>query len=582
MQCHLLVISLTIATIAGATGVADQLPAFPGAEGYGAVSKGGRGGKVVHVTNLDDAGPGSLRAALAVEGPRIIVFDVGGTIELKTDLGLPNDNGFVTIAGQTAPGGITLMGAEVGLPGWSRAVVGTSDIVVRHLRVRGAHNTASPGQGGDALASYWSQRVIFDHCSATGACDETVDIIHSRDVTVQWCTIEEPAEWGQGGAQHSEGSHNTGLISGYPPAGNISLHHNLFAHCPRRNPLLRLGPADIRNNVIYHFGIGHSGSGKRRYDESVLEFNIVGNWYRCCVPRPRYVTPVYNLGDGQYYFADNMLDLADDVSLTFDDPWTQMAEANERFGGVSFWGGGERLSSPVTTPPVTTQPVKKAYELVLARAGAWPRDATTRRMVRETQERTGEYGLSGPYERFSTRTDGPTSERNDTDRDGMTDAWEKQHGLDPNDPADGHKVVPRGASPNDRHTGYTYVEFYLNELADEVAAAKGQTCTVTARVEGEGLVVCEHGGVTPNWKGPSSIKTRGYQGGPLEVAWGEDNVFNRGSIVVLKALPQKELGVGAPVVSKFSHWSGVRADVAKEPVLRLTVEKDVTVTAHFE
>jgi len=165
---------------------------------------------------------------------------------------------------------------------------------------------------------------------------------------------------------------------------------------------------------------------------------VVGNWYRCCVPRPRYLTPVYNLGDGRYYFADNVLHLSDDGRLIFDDPWTQMPEANERFGGVSFWGGGEKLSSPVKTPPVTTQP------------------------------------------------------------------------------------------------------------------AKGQPCTVTVQVQGDGLVVCEHGGVTPNWKGTSRIKTRGYQGGPLEVAWGEANVFNRGSVVVLEALPQKELGVGAPAVSKFS------------------------------
>jgi len=566
----------------------EGLPAFPGAEGFGAVAMGGRGGRVIHVTNLNDSGPGSFRAALEEKGPRIIVFDVGGTIELKRNLRMPNENGHVTIAGQTAPGGITILGAEVGIPGWSRRGHGTSDIIIRHLRVRGVHNTVGPGQGGDAFNLYWAQRAVVDHCSFTGACDETVDIIHSWDVTFQWCTIEEPALWGQGGAQHSEGNHNTGFISAYKPARNISFHHNLVAHSPRRNPMIRCGPADIRNNVVYHFGIGFSGASR----DGGGEFNVASNYYRQGPAGRRYCTPWYGLGKGSYCFQDNVLDLGDRMKITINDPWEELPKLQKQFRRISFWRGGKKLAAPAKMPAVTTQSAEEAYKLVLARAGAWPRDATTRRIVGEVRSRTGNYGLNGPYERFPTLAGGPTSAKFDTDRDGMPDEWEKGHGLDPNDPKDAKKTVPRGASEGDRHAGYTYVEYYLNELADKIAGVSGETCTIEVSVQGKGLVVCEHGGRTRNWRtdpAQKSAKWRqwarrnrlGYNGNPLEIAWGNKNVFNKGSMVVLKALPQTSLGVGAPVVSRFSHWSGGKADGSKDPVLRLTVDSGMKLTAHF-
>ena len=564
------------------------LPAFPGAEGYGAAAVGGRGGKVVHVTTLRDSGPGSFRAALEAKGPRIVVFDVGGTIELTRDLAMPNDNGRITVAGQTAPGGVTILGGGLGLPGWSRSGHGTPDIIVRHLRVRGVHNTAGPGQGGDAFNAYWARRVIVDHCSFTGACDETVDVIHSSDVTFQWCTIEEPALWGQGGAQHSEGNHNTGFISAYEPAGNISFHHNLVAHSPRRNPMIRCGPADVRNNVIYHFGTGLSGASR----DGGGEFNVVGNYYRRGPQVPRSITPCYGLGGGRYYFHGNLFDLGEGARVAFGPPWDDLPKLQKRFRHVVFWGGGTKLDAPARTPPVATQSAAEAYELVLARAGAWPRDATTRRIVQEVKARTGSYGLNGPYERFPTRTNGPTGAKHDTDRDGMPDAWETAHGLDPADATDGSKTVPKGASEGDRHAGYTWVEYFLNDLADKIVAATAQTCTVEVGVQGEGLVVCEHGGRTANWRiDPKQMGAKwrerarrnrfGHNGRPVEVDWGKRNVFNKGSTVVLKALPQKELGVGAPAVSEFSHWAGGKADGADEPVLRLVVDSDLKITAHF-
>jgi hypothetical protein len=179
------------------------------------------------------------------------------------------------------------------------------------------------------------------------------------------------------------------------------------------------------------------------------------------------------------------------------------------------------------------------------------------------------------------RTDGPTSEKNDTDRDGIPDVWERQHGLDPADPSDSRRVVPRGASPADRHAGYTYREYYLNELADSIAGVDGDTYVVTVKTEGSGLVVCEHGGTTRNWGNRLGRANLGYQGKPLHVAWGRENTFHRGSAVALKALPQESLGVAAPVVSQFDHWSGGPVEGVTDPEIRLKVDRDMTITAVF-
>jgi len=561
------------------------LPAFPGAEGFGAPAVGGRGGKVIHVTNLNESGPGSFRAALEERGPRIIVFDVGGTIELRSELKMPNDNGYVTIAGQTAPGGITIIGGSVGLPGWSRTGVAT-DIIARHLRVRGAHNIASPGQGGDCLNVYNARRAIIDHCSFTGSCDETFDAIHTRDLTAQWCTIEEPALWGQGGNQHDEGDHNLGFIFSYPPAANCSFHHNLTAHSSGRNPLITFGPADVRNNVVYNFGIGFdAGRPKLKNDGTRECYNVVGNYLRKGSGVRRSLTPLYGFGHGGFYLAGNMLDLEDDLVVELNDPWKQLGKEKTLPAYVVFWDGetSVKLARPTEVPPVATQSAKEAYKLVLANAGAWPRDATTRRIVREVESRTGEYGLGGPYERFPARSDGPTSVKYDKDRDGMPDAWEKEHGLDPNNPEDGSETVPPGASPDDRHAGYTYVEYYLNDLSDRIVGVTGETCKLQVEVEGTGRVVCAHSGRTPRWAtDPGKVpRQRGYNGNPVEVDRGKENVFNKGSAVVLKALPQESLGVGAPVVSRFGHWSGGPVEGAKKPVISVTVDRDVKIVAHF-
>lgn len=551
-----------VAFVAAAAGAAaGDLPAFPGAEGYGGASKGGRGGKVIHVTNLNERGPGSLAAALAARGPRIVVFDVGGTIELSRDLALPGGNGRLTLAGQTAPGGVTIIGGQFACPGWNRRGA-TEHLIVRHIRVRGTHNAATHGQGGDCFSFYKGRDAIADHCSFAGSRDETADAIHAQNITLQWCTVEEPALWGQGGNQHDEGNHNLGFISGYD-AKNVSVNHNLFVHSAGRNPMVGAPPVEVCNNVVYNFKIGLQAGGDGDY-------NVIGNFYKRG-PSERHITPYYGLGKGRYHFAGNRLDNGD-VTGSVDNPWNKFKDVG--FRNVAFWGGGSPLKRRTTVPfACKTTTAAKAYEAVLATAGAWPRDATTRRCVREVRQRTGGYGLGGPYERFPLRKNGPTSVQFDTDRDGMPDKWELAHGLDPADPADRNKTVPEGASDEDRHAGYTYVEFYLNELAGRIVGAEAELCTVKAVAKGEGRVVCAHSGEVPAWRARRK---------PVHVDWGGEHVFHRGSRVILKALPQTELRVGSPVRSRFAGWRIDGEEGGTDPVLELAVDGDVTVTAVFE
>jgi pectate lyase len=214
------------------TGAAQRLRAFPGAEGFGSESIGGRGGRIIKVTNLNNGGPGSLQAACSFKGPRTIVFDVSGVIEGDVTI----EHGRVSILGQTAPGaGITIAGMLSTRYNPPHVI---DDVVVRFLRVR---PSASQGNSGDALQFSQVDRVVLDHISCSWACDETIDIYGARNVTVQWCSIEESAVTG-----HPEGRHNYGLISG-PRGENVSIHHNLFAHHARRCPAIANGPADVRD-----------------------------------------------------------------------------------------------------------------------------------------------------------------------------------------------------------------------------------------------------------------------------------------------------------------------------------------------
>ncbi len=425
----------------GAEGGGSKLPAFPGAEGAGAVSKGGRGGKVIKVTTLKASGPGSFHAALRASGPRIIVFDVSGVIERARSKynKVVAAGGNVTIAGQTAPGpGITLEGQL-------RFQGKFEDITVRHMRLRSTKEDAARFGG--------CNRVIADHVSFSWGGDETVDLGGTKNATMQWCTIEESALNWEGGDE----PHNFGVLMSEGP---LSLHHMLFAHHHDRAPsdYPRAHDVDSRNNVIYNFGTTlHSRSGNLMNNYGKYGW---GAWFGF----PRIYHPV-----GTY--AAPALSWA--VSRNKDHNYPTYVKGNYLDWAGGYYepkARGARMRRPIgekenPAAPVTTHVAEEAYEEVMAHVGALPRDEITARCVYEVRTRTGLWGRQYPRGDWRARLAGGKP-RPDADNDGMPDEWEKAHKLNPNDPKDNNKTVPAGASPGDRHKGYTYIEYYINELAD--------------------------------------------------------------------------------------------------------------------
>ena len=418
-------------------GAASQtrLPAFPGAEGFGAYTPGGRGGKVLAVTNLLDYVPGkeepirgSFRAACNTKGPRIIVFRVAGLIELKAALVITEP--FVTVAGQTSPGD------GICLKNWGFVVESTHDVIIRHLRCR-------PGdvarRAADALSIHTSQNIILDHCSASWGSDEVLSVVGegTTNITVQWCIISE----GLNRSYHQKGAHGYGSLLRID--GNMTFHHNLFAHHNSRNP--RPGTygkppgllLDFRNNLIYNWGKRAGYSAK-----DAVRMNYVANYLK---PGPSTTDPGFAFtvgGDTTALFvADNYMVGGADKNR---DNW-QMIRLGE----------GIRMKHPFPVIQVQTDSAKNACHDILESAGATlpVRDGIDRRVVAEVKTGRGriidsqsDVGGWGVYKEASLPVD--------TDDDGMPDRWESRHGLDPNNASDNKE-------DRDGDT-YTNIEEFLN------------------------------------------------------------------------------------------------------------------------
>jgi hypothetical protein len=423
---------------------AGEIPAFPGAEGFGAASVGGRGGRAVRVTNLNASGPGSLQAACEAKGPRIVVFDVSGVIHGNVAIKEPN----ITIAGQTAPGaGITIEGM---LKNPFRIEPNLHDVTIRFLRVRPPASDRK-WSGGDCLQLTDIDRLIVDHVSCSWGSDENVDLCNSRQITVQWCAIEESDTAG-----HSEGQHNFGMIMGY--AGrDATLHHNLFAHHQKRAPLCGLELLDHRNNVIYNMRlplIWHPTRMNQQRPDQPFRANLVGNYFKAG-PEVEIVADFHELD-----------------RLMWKPPWVHLYAQDNYFawaGKTAGAAGCVKAEKPWPAPAVTTHDAREAYRLVLAHAGCLPRDAVGRRTVEEVRRAGGRWGRREPEGGLMAHLQ-PGRPPADSDGDGMPDVWERRHGLDPGDTADARRIVLAGASQRDRHAGYTYLEFYVNELADSLMA----------------------------------------------------------------------------------------------------------------
>lgn len=429
------------AIAAWAASAPAALPAFPGAEGFGSHTPGGRGGRIIKVTNLNASGPGSLQAACAAKGPRIVVFEVAGVIRGDVLIRHP----YITIAGQSAPSpGITLAGRLMAAPPEGQRL---HDVVVRFLRVRPPRIVRHDG---DAVQFALTDRAVLDHLSLAWANDETIDIIYSSDITIQWSTLEESDP--EGHAKRM--AHNFGLLSAYPDSGNVSIHHNLFAHHARRLPSLAPGekdrPADFRNNVIYNFRDGLSDEGHRPRSG----INLVGNYYKRG-PDATRVRLFHFHDEGAYYVAKNYLDGAG----TFGDP--RRADTQLPWL-VGVTGSGVILSQPAPVAVVSTHSATDAYQHVLQSAGAFPRDRITRRTIDEVRNGAGRWGRHGPLEPSDEWfLDGMAVEPvpRDSDGDGMPDDWEIRHGLNRHNPADANRILP---------SGYTAIEEYLHQRAGQL------------------------------------------------------------------------------------------------------------------
>jgi len=472
-----------------------QTKAFPTAEGFGCKATGGRGGVVIEVTNLlDDASGatvGSLRWALnqSKTEPATIVFRVGGTIKLVADLRSTRTAG-TTIAGQTAPGyGITIRGHKTNLGG-------SVNLVVRNMRFRIglAGDTAFVAGGSVGIEN--AGNFIFDRCDFGWSGEENMTMYDDTMATVQWSVVHE----GLYACGHAKGARSYANQWG---GQRVTFHHNLLAHNYTRSPRFngarsndRNSMIDFVNNVNYNWGKENSCYGSD-FDSGGLSdhCNMVNNYYKPGPARP---------GTSNSYFtqASFSSQTAAQIPVFYMNGNYMEGTANSNKNTDNYLGldasayvakGVAKTALISATPftvsaPVITETAANAYISVLAKAGAMPRDTTTRRIINEvrTGTATGKgtsvnylnsdgttYSPNGFYNVIKGIIDNPslafgakiaypdtvnTNAVLDADHDGMADAWELSNGLNPADPADRNTLAP---------SGYTALEVYLNSLLGE-------------------------------------------------------------------------------------------------------------------
>ncbi len=436
----------------------DAVPAFPGAWGGGMFTQGGRGGRVLAVTNLNDNGPGSLRAALEASGPRTVIFRVAGRIDLQSNLAI--NEPFITIAGQSAPGdGICLANHSLN--------INTHQVIVRHLRVR--RGDPKGGQGSDNIGGNPGDHVIIDHCSVSWGRDENISLYRhmepapdgapavkqpARFLTIQWTISSEALGPG----------HEFGGTWGGQPA---TFHHNLFACNTGRNPSIGMSEDfDYRNNVIFNWGHRSMDGG-----DETSTINVISNYYK---PGPatradmrtviaRMETrnqfspgkrrsggwyPLQEERPGKWYVAGNIVEGHPEITT---DNWRGMVGPAEL----------ARVATPFAGWPVAQETAAAAYESVLAQGGATlpRRDAVDQRVIAMVRSGRPDFGHGilthpdqvGGYPHYTYTAEEVAT---DSDNDGLPDAWERQHELNP--------AKQDSASLDRDGDGYTDVEEWLN------------------------------------------------------------------------------------------------------------------------
>lgn len=504
-----------------ATAFADDVPAFPGAEGHGRYVTGGRGGKIVHVTNLNNSGTGSLRAAVSGNDKKIVVFDVSGIIALSAEL-IIGDN--TTIAGQTAPyPGITVRYFTM-RPG--------SNNIIRFIRFRRGEEK-NVNDGADATWQRNKANIIFDHCSFSWSIDEIASFYDNRSFTMQWCTLGEALA----NPGHTKGEHSYGGIWGGKGA---SFHHNFLCHMQNRAPRfcgaryawegydktkyanpIQAEIVDFRNCVMYNWGNGngcYGGTGGG-------QINIVNNYYKAGpgTANKTRVTQVSvanssNAEDSpymgyasRYYINGNYVAAAKvpqnydwkgvifDSGLTTIDGEQCIPDDKHLYGdNVTYYKNSAgkdfvrvKMDSPVEKGTVTTHSAEAAYEKVLSYCGAsLYRDNVDARYMEEAANGTTTYigsatktgdgktvvHRAGIIDYVKDQGDyvletGSREAGFDSDNDGMADAWETANGLNPNDASDAKTYTL------DSKGWYTNLEVYCNALVEDIMQAGNADAT---------------------------------------------------------------------------------------------------------
>jgi len=556
MKRSLLLVFLLISVI-----IKAQTPAFPGAEGHGKYTTGGRGGYVYFVTNLEDSGPGSLRDGINSSlRPLTIIFRVSGVIELKSDLRIKNGN--LTIAGQTAPGdGICIKNAKLVVPPACTTTVTTinsysvvieaDNVIIRYLRFRPGdeidNSVGAPLENikfeNDGIWGRERSNIIIDHCSMSWAIDEVASFYDNTNFTMQWCIIAESLYK----SFHPKGIHGYGGIWGGKKA---SFHHNLISSHSNRNPRFcgaryHLSTAsdeivDFRNNVVFNWG------GNNAYGGEAGQQNITFNYYK---PGPATTKK----GGTQLY---RIVTPSLDASITIPSKWylygstfvgyQDITENNAVLGRGfqpdnydSVAGRWARVGNAFDIGEIITQTPERALQCIIEHAGAsLRRDTIDRRIINQLISGTSNVG--GSFGANTGIIDSPSQVGGwpiynsiepplDSDSDGMPDEWEIANDLNPNDPNDRN---------NKNSEGYTMLEVYLNSLVNFKPL---ESVNLNITINGTGFVL-PHGGM-----------------------------YEKGSIIKLIAYPEKGW--------KFDGWSG--DTISTNNIITITLNNNKNIVANF-
>ncbi len=476
--------------------------AFPGAEGGGMYTTGGRGGKVLHVTSLEDTETeGTLRWAVNQKGARTIVFDVAGIITLKSPLNIKY--GDLTIAGQTAPGdGICLKGRAT--------QISADNVIIRFIRFRLGDEDPNAGDGDDTVYGRYHNNIILDHCSMSWSIDECASFYANSNMTMQWCCLAESMK----NSSHAKGSHGYGGIWG---GENVSFHHNILAHHDSRNPRFdhphiyedhnnpaHRGVIDYRNNVVYDWGANNSYGGEGYGAGKGTGINMVANYYK---PGPSSSDRKYFLDSYGVYTSTckdcgtkNIEDgyplvyLSGNVHTKYSDITASNADGIYWHNGEGHANYGKTASDafPVKGPSgqtcyTSTHSAEQALEALLQYGGAsLSRDLVDERVASDVRDGKGRiidcvsatdgkvsvaslYNTTWP--KYKATEEQTAIASTDSDSDGIPDYYEVLFGLDKNDPSDAAAVTI------DKYGRYSNFEIYMHYLVKEIVAASAEGAT---------------------------------------------------------------------------------------------------------